>query len=262
MDRLPLILSTFCFFLGFVATLVALKSGHYRPRRLNLGMMAAGFLLQTAFLAQRGKVIGHCPLTNLFEVLVFLSWSIALCYFLIGPAYRLSLLGMFTEPLLFVLQVVALLAQQHIDIRRQFLVPHNPWVEFHASLSMMAYGAFAMAGVAGVMYLAQERQLKTHRLGTIFFQMPPITSLVTANLRLLWAGLLLLTLGTAAAAASRVHVGPGVLIWGVAMWVAYLLLLLARRLGPRRVAIFSVVAFLLSIWALVAMSHFYEGTAS
>jgi len=258
MDRLPLIISTLCFLLGFATTLAALKAGHYRPRRFNLAMMAAGFLLTTAFLFARGRAIGHCPLTNLFEVLVFLSWSIALFYLLIGPAYRLSLLGMFTEPLVFLIQTVALLAP--IDLPHPVFLPHNPWVEFHAALSVMAYGAFAMAGVAGVMYLAQERQLKTHRLGTIFFQMPPITDLATANLRLLWTGLLLLTAGLASASAIREPVASGVLIWGGAMWVSYLLLLLlARRLGPRRVAIFSGVVFVLAVGALCALNHFNRG---
>ena len=257
MDRIPLILSTLCFLLGFAATLAALKAGHYRPRRFNLAMMAMAFVFQTAFLVERGKAIGHCPLTNLFEVLVFLSWSIALFYFLIGPAYRLSLLGMFTEPLVCLLQIVALLAP--VDMPHQPFPPHSRWLEFHAAVSVMAYGAFAMAGVAGVMYLAQERQLKTRRLGAIFFQMPPITDLATANLRLLWTGLLLLTIGQASAVAIGVKVAPRVLIWGAAMWGSYLLLLLARRWGPRRISLLSVVVFVLSVLALFAVNHFNPG---
>lgn len=258
MDRLPLILSTLCFLLGFAATLASLKLGHFRPRRFNLAMMGAGFLLLTSFLSQRGRAIGHCPLTNLFEVLVFLCWSIALFYLLIGPAYRLSLLGMFTEPLLLLILGVALIAP--IDAPHPLVFPpHSPWLEFHAAVSIMAYGAFALAGVAGVMYLAQERQLKTRRLGTIFFQMPPITDLAKANMRLLWSGLLLLTAGLAAAGAIRVPVALGVVIWGGAMWFSYLLLLLARRLGPRRVAIFSVVVFVLSVTALCFSNHISKG---
>jgi len=31
-------------------------------------------------------------------------------------------------------------------------------------MSLVAYGAFALACIAGVMYLVQERQLKTHPL--------------------------------------------------------------------------------------------------
>jgi ABC-type uncharacterized transport system permease subunit len=257
MDQTPLILSTFCFLFGFVATLRALKSGHYHPRRLNLAMMAAGFVFQTVFLVGRGRAISHCPLTNLFEVLVFLSWSIALFYFLIGSVYRLSLLGMFTEPLLFLIQTVALLAP--VDTPHRLFAGHNPWLELHAALSVMAYGAFAMAGVAGVMFLAQERQLKTHRIGVAFFQMPPIADLATANLRLLWCGLLLLTAGQASAAGIRVAVAPRVLIWGGTMWVSYLLLSLARRLGPRRIAVLSVAAFALFAVALCALNHFNQG---
>ena len=257
MDRLPLIISTLCFLLGFAATLTALKLRHYRPRRFNLAVMGLGFLFQTAFLAERGRAMGHCPLTNLFEVLVFLSWSIVLFYLLIGPAYRLSLLGMFTEPLVFLIQTVALLAP--IDAPHPVFPPHSPWLEFHAAVSVMAYGAFALAGVAGVMYLAQERQLKTHRLGTFFFNMPPITDLATANRRLLWTGFLLLTVGQASAAAIRVEVAPRIAIWGGAMWISYLLLSLARRLGPRRVAIFSVTVFVLSVVALCAVNHFNQG---
>ena len=45
---------------------------------------------------------------------------------------------------------------------------HKPstgfWPEMHAAVSMIAYGAFALACVAGVMYLVQERLLKQHRL--------------------------------------------------------------------------------------------------
>jgi len=258
MDRLPLILSTLCFLFGFAAMAASVKAGHFRPRRFNLAMMGAGFLLQTVFLGQRGKMIGHCPLTNLFEALIFLSWAITLFYLLIGPTYRISLLGMFTEPLVFLIQTVALLAP--IDTPHPALFPpHSPWLEFHAAVSVVAYGAFALAGIAGIMYLAQEHQLKTHRLGTIFFQMPPITALATTNMRLLWAGFLLLTVGQAAAAAIRVRVGPGVMIWGGAMWFSYLLLLLARRLGPRRVAILSVLVFVLSIGALCIFNHFSKG---
>jgi ABC-type transport system involved in cytochrome c biogenesis permease subunit len=121
--------------------------------------------LQTAFLSIRGHALGSCPITNLFEVLVFLAWSIALIYMLIGTAYRLSLMGAFTAPLVFLLQVTALVLP--IDTARASRVSPNPWLEFHASISIIAYGAFALACVAGAMYLVQERQLKTHQLRSI-----------------------------------------------------------------------------------------------
>ena len=191
-------------------------------------------------------------------MLIFLSWSITLFYFLTGPAYRLSLVGVFTEPLVFAIQAVALLAP--IDPPPRIMAAHSPWVEFHAALSVMAYGAFAMAAIAGVMYLVQERQLKTHRFGAFFFQMPPIAKLATANVRLLWVGLAILSAGFVSAVAIRLPVPPQMAAWGGAIWGAYLIIVLARRLGPRRAAVLSVAVFLLSAAALCGLNHLSKGT--
>ena len=153
----------------------------------------AGFVLQTAFLSIRGHAVGRCPLTNLFEVLIFLAWSVALIYLLVGPAYRLSLMGAFTAPLVFLIQAFALIAP--IDIRHPTKLPANSWLEFHASMSIVAYGAFALACIAGAMYLLQERQLKTHQIHSIFYHLPPLSDLFAAITRLLWWGFALYTLG-------------------------------------------------------------------
>jgi ABC-type transport system involved in cytochrome c biogenesis permease subunit len=254
MNHLPLVLSALCCLLAFWATLAALKRRRPLPNRLTLAAMGAAFLLQTGFLLQRGHAIGHCPLTNLFEALIFLSWSITLYYLLLGPAYRYSPLGFFTEPLLMAIQAVALLAP--LDLPPARPLPPMLWVETHAALAVMAYGAFAMAGVAGAMWLAQARQLKTHRLSPLFFQMPALEPLAVANRRLLWLGLALLSASLGAAAVSRLTVAPKVVLWGGTMWAAYLLILLARRIGPRRVALLSLSGFALAIGALVFLNHF------
>ncbi len=258
MDRLPLVISTICFLLGFAYTLFALRAGRYRPPRFNLVVIGTGFVFQTAFLYLRGQAIGRCPLTNLFEVLIFLCWSMVLLYLLIGPAYRLSLLGAFTSPLVFLLQGLALVAPIDTPTHLRAALAPNPWLELHAALSIIAFGAFAMAGVAGVMYLAQERQLKTHHLRSIFYEMPPIRDLATANTRLLWAGLILLTVGLAAGFAVPARLDWLKVSWGAGMWVIYLALLLARKLGPRRTALLSVLAFSLALSSLWSLNYFAE----
>src|SRR5204862_4343760 len=132
-------------------TIIALGAGTFRLGRFNFLAIGLGFIFQTAFLSIRGHELHRCPVTNLFEVLIFLAWSVALIYLVIGPTYRLSLMGAFTAPLVFLIQALALLAP--IDVPHQVRVAANPWLEFHASMSMIAYGAFALACVAGVMYL-------------------------------------------------------------------------------------------------------------
>src|SRR5947207_9666063 len=82
----------------------------FRPRRFNFVAIALGFLFQCAFLSMRGHDLGRCPITNLFEVFIFLAWSLALIYLAIGPAYRLLLMCAFTAPLLLLFHTSALLA--------------------------------------------------------------------------------------------------------------------------------------------------------
>src|ERR1043166_3849929 len=125
MDRHLLIVSAICFLAAVLRTIIALRAGVFRPGRFNFLAIGLGFIFQTAFLSIRGHALGRCPLTNLFEVFIFLAWSIALIYMLIGPAYRLSLMGAFTAPLVFVLQGFALIAP--IDVHHPVKVPANSW---------------------------------------------------------------------------------------------------------------------------------------
>src|SRR5207245_3026405 len=96
--------------------------------RFNFFAVALGFIFQTAFLSVRGHQLGRCPLTNLFEVFIFLAWSVAAIYMLVGPGYRLSLMGAFTAPLVVLLQGFALVAP--IDGGHPAKFPANPWVDF------------------------------------------------------------------------------------------------------------------------------------
>ncbi len=142
MDRDFLILSTICFLAAVVRTSVSLLAKNFHAGWFNFLVIGLGFIFQTAFLSIRGHALGRCPLTNLFEVFIFLAWSVALIYMLVGPAYRLSLMGAFTAPLVVLLQGFALLMP--IDRPHPGKMSANPWLEFHASISLIAYGAFAL----------------------------------------------------------------------------------------------------------------------
>jgi ABC-type uncharacterized transport system permease subunit len=243
-DRQFLIVSTICFLAAVVRTAFLLRAKKFHGGRFNFLAIGLGFIFQTAFLSIRGHTLGRCPLTNLFEVFIFLAWSVALIYMLVGPAYRLSLMGAFTAPLVVLLQGFALLAP--IDLPHTAKLPGNSWLEFHASISLVAYGAFALAGIAGVMYLVQERQLKTHQLRSIFYFLPPLTDLFAAITRLLWCGFALYTLGLV----SGFFVGqplPTVqVICAIGVWLLYAAILQGRhlrRLAPRWVAALCIIGF-------------------
>jgi HemX protein len=243
-DRYVLILSTLCFIAAVARTLAELRERIFRPARFNFQMIAAGFVLQSVFLYVRGHAIGRCPLTNLFEVLIFLAWSIALIYMLVGPGYRLSLMGAFTAPLVVIIQTVALVAP--FDTASAAKMRVSPWLEFHASMAMVAYGAFALAGIAGVMYLVQERQLKTHQLHSIFSHLPPLHDLTAVMTRLLWWGFALYTVGLASGFFIDQPWPRAQIIGAICVWVLYAAILHARhlrRLSPKGVATLCIVGF-------------------
>ncbi len=269
MDRLLLAAAALCFFIGFARSVLARRSGDSftRSSRWNVLVLAAGFLLQTAFLWLRGQALGRCPLTNLFEVLVFVSWATVMFYFVVGNAYRLSPLGVFTAPLAFTLLAVALIGPFDPRAASARAARVDPWLEFHAAFSVLAYGAFALAAVSGAMYLWQERQLKTRHLAPVFFQLPPIGDLGRVNGRLLAVGFALLTLGLGSgwaalgAPSSRLHFG-----WAVVTWLLYGFLTLAalgwKKLAPRRLATLSVLALVIafaSLWGITFIAPMAKG---
>jgi ABC-type transport system involved in cytochrome c biogenesis permease subunit len=256
MERLLLVASTFFFLVGFAHSMHALGARVYRRSRLNFFSILAGFLCQTAFLYLRGEQIGRCPLTNYFELFIFLAWAMVLFYLLIGQAYRLSLLGVFTSPFVFVFQATALLVPG-LDRLHEGRLAVNPWMELHAASSIVAYGAFLLAGVAGVMYLIQERQLKTHHLHSIFFRLPPIRDLAVANRRLILVGFVLLTAGISCGfAVGNLASHSTKIAWSGGVWLLYGFILSAEwwhRLSPRRGAWLSVVALcivLSTLWGI------------
>jgi ABC-type uncharacterized transport system permease subunit len=160
-------------------------------------------------------------------------------------------MGTFTAPLVLGIQVFALLAPLDRPPVRQAEV--NPWLEFHASMSMLAYGAFALACVAGLMYLLQERQLKKHQLHSVLQHLPPLTTLYAAMTRLLWLGFGIYTAGLIAGFFTGEPLPVLKMTLAFAVWIFYGAILQGRhwfRFAPRRVATLSVLAFLASITVL------------
>jgi len=254
MERYLLASSTFFYLLGFGYSLLLLGAGKFRASRFNFSAILAGFVLQTAFLYVRGHAVGRCPITNTFEILVFLSWSIALAYVVVGTAYRISVLGLFTAPLVFGLQLTALLGPGMSEPVRGR--PADGWLELHAATSLVAYGVLGLACVAGVMFLVQERQLKKRVPGSLFHLLPPLTTLTEAMRRLLWFGVGLLSIGILAGFFVGVPIGQwksGASLLVFAIYAAILFLWSRNIFHSHRVAQSCVAAFVVAVVTLPAM---------
>lgn len=254
MDRWLLTAATLLALLGSVRGMLAVHRG--RRSRSTFIWMAAAMACQMAFLALRGELRGVCPLKDNGEILVFLAWSLTLFYLLIGPAYRISLLGVFTAPVVVVFQAGALLPGV-LETTPQKITGANFYHEMHSATSVLAYGALALAAVAGVMFLVLDRQLKEHHLQSgLFRNLPPVRELLVSLERLLWLGSGLLSLGILAGLlmphdkAATGHLIAGHLLAALAVWLGYVVLLTVksvRGLTGRRLSLLTVGWFILSL---------------
>lgn len=243
-----LLLATLLAAIGGVQGIRALRHGH--RSRATVVCMAAAFGLQLTFLVLRGEQRGACPLMGLGEILAFLAWSLTLIYLIVGPTYRLSLLGVFSAPVVVIFQGVALLPGM-LSTDPQRVTEADPWRETHAATSVLGYGALGLAAVAAVMFLVLDRQLKARHMNSgLFRNLPPVRELLISSRRLVWLGWLILTVGVLAGfQMARDGVGPH-LAAAVVVWVAYGVLVAVaqfRGLAGRRFALLTVAFFLASL---------------
>ena len=261
-DRLWLFLATLGYLAGAVCGLYALRSRRSLANRWAFLLIAGAFVLHTLFLHQRGEAIRHCPITNLFETLAFFSWSLVLTYLAVGPAYRMSILGAFTAPVVFLINFFALAAASQIDLPSA--LPHLGWqLELHAALSLLGLGVLGIAALAGVAYLIQERQLKRHVLTAWFYTLPNVGRLELVQQRVLVWGFLIFSAG-AVLGFFIPHHGPDdwvKIAWSAVVWCLYaalVIVLALGRLSHKKTALLSVAGYvfiLLTFWGINSLSE-------
>lgn len=250
MDRWLIIFATFLALMAGAGGLAVLRHGRRSP--WTVWWMIGVFLCQLGYLGIRGEMRAACPLRSIGEISIYLAWSLTLFYLLVGPMYRISLLGVFTAPLVAIFQAFALLPGR-LAANPVEIIDTTPWGETHAAMSVLAYGALALAAVAGVMFLVLDRQLKGHDLkGGLFKNLPPVRELLVSLERLLWLGMFLLTIGLIAGIIMP-HESPGAwkhVFVATGVWGAYVALMAVKRvrgMTGRRFSLGAVALFVLSL---------------
>jgi ABC-type transport system involved in cytochrome c biogenesis permease subunit len=267
-DRHFFLLAVAVYGLSAIYSVFLWRKGFRKDDHMNYFLLFAAFGLHTVAMVKRGFSFNACPVNNLYEATTFTAWAIVAAYLVIGLLPRLRFLGAFASPVLFAIGVFALMPA--LD------PPRGPHPEFsgalkslHAATIMLAYGAFGLGAVAAGMFLTQQHDLKFHKLRAVLSLLPPIQRLEIITGRLVFAGLVLFTIGLAAGGHlprpenTAYWTDPKVL-WSIFMWAVYLALLGARRAFPqasRRFAYSVLVAFaflLLTFWGTNLLSTLHH----
>jgi HemX protein len=234
------------------------RHGFRQDNRVSYLTLASGFVFHTVAMFLRGFSLARCPVNNLYEAITFIAWTIVATYLLFGLWSRLRFLGAFASPVLFAIGVFALMPA--LDVRGPKPEFSHGLASLHASLILLAYGAFGLGAIAALMYLMQEHDLKFHKVRAVLSRLPPITRLEVVTARLLIAGFILLTAGLVLSPILMKETygiyfnGDPKITWSIFVWLLYFGLVATRawfKQGGRRFAWGTVASFsfvLLTFW--------------
>jgi HemX protein len=256
-DRTWLWLAAVCYLIGVLLGTLSLLRERKHSRAVMYFIVAAGYALQTGGLYLRGMQVKGCPLGNTFELLQFTAWSAATLYLVVGPTFRISLLGYATALLSAGLSLAALLVPAWDSGLRENIFGGNPWIEFHAALALFSYGVFGLLALVAGMYWLRDYGLRRKKVGGAFVFLPSIRDLDQISLRLLAAGVVLLGAALGVGSVYWLREPESVnlfkLLATVGVFVAYalaLVLRIAQRLVGRRWALACALLFLAALLSL------------
>ncbi|MGD8980261.1 MAG: c-type cytochrome biogenesis protein CcsB [Desulfobacterales bacterium] len=195
--------------------------------------------------------IGHAPLSNLYESLIFFAWTIGVVYLVIEKKYKNRVIGAFTTPLAFLAMAYASMSP-NISDRIQPLLPalKSNWLIAHVMACFIGYAAFAIAFGMSCMYLFKQRD--TEGKSNLLAHFPNAKILEELNHQMIMFGFLFLTTGIitgavwANSAWGRYWGWDPKETWSLITWFIYATLLHARMMrgwGGKRIAYLSIVGF-------------------
>lgn len=267
-DRLFHALAVTSYGLASVHAVMVWRRGFGRGEWVNYLMLLVGVGWQTGALMARGFSLARCPVTNLFEALMFVGWAVGLAYLAVGWWKPLRLVGTLMAPALLVLGLFAM--QPRFDAPGPEFDLEHAAVSLHVSLVLLAYAGFGFGCVIGGLYLIGDRPGDSPRLRALAGRLPSLAGLEQGLLRSLGIGLVLLTAGLVSSfGLMRERYGVVVrpdpkIAWSMLVWAVYLALMVHRlrfRGDTRRLAWGALGGFvfvMLTFWSTNLLSPIHH----
>jgi len=255
------------YFIATISGIIEIFRGKKNTSRATLYLAVTGFVFHTANIAVRYLEGGHIPVTNMHEATSFLSWSVLVLFFFHEFRYKLNLLSSFIMPIVFLLMFSSSIFPREIKALSPVLQSY--WFGIHVILAFLGDAAFAMACGIGVMYLVQERNVKSRRLSRLFQKLPSLQTLDEINYHLITLGFPLLTLSMISgviwansAWGSYWRWDPKE-VWSLITWLIYALVLHLRLTAGwrgKKAALLSIAGFIVVIFAFFGVTLILKGS--
>jgi ABC-type transport system involved in cytochrome c biogenesis permease subunit len=215
--------------------------------------------------------VRHVPFANPSRLVSTFVWLLTLSYLYLELTTEERAMGVFVLPIVIGLQVIPVLnpGVENVDP-----VLDSPWFWVHVSSLMFAYASFGLAGVLGLTYVLQFKEIKKKHLGYLYTRLPSLQMLDVMNARSVGVGWLFLTIGVVTGvlwtAQARAITPDDTNLQAMALndpkifiatltWVVYSFLIVARRLlgwTGRRAAWVSALGFAIVLLNFLPINYF------
>ncbi|MBN1365036.1 MAG: c-type cytochrome biogenesis protein CcsB [Syntrophaceae bacterium] len=263
---------TFIYFLSSFIFLISVVFHKVTVEKIATGIAFGGLMLHSLALIIRWVHsyqlgIGHAPLSNFYESLVFFSWSIVFIFLIIRKKYKNNLISMLSVFFAFLILAYVSLSGT-IDCQIQPLIPalQSNWLISHVISSFLAYGCFAIAFGLSILYLLKKLTNKN-----IVKLLPDTTFLDEVTYKIISIGFVLLTLGIITGAAwadrawGRYWGWDPKETWSLITWFIYGAFLHARlAMGWKgiRMSLISILGFACVIFTYLGVNYILAGLHS
>jgi len=260
---------TFVYFASFMLYLLMMVMGKEFFGRLATFVTLAGLLGQSLAIVLRwiesyDLGIGHAPLSNLYESLIFFAWTIVFLYLLIEWRTKNRTLGVFATPIAFLAMAYASYSPT-LSSQIQPLVPalKSNWLIAHVLTCFFGYAAFGLAFGLSLMYLLKKRGKPEG--SNVFIRIIPDSSILDdMSYQMVVIGFLLLTLGIitgsvwAHSAWGRYWGWDPKETWSLITWLVYAALLHSRMVRGwkgNKLALLSIIGFFCVLFTYLGVNY-------
>ncbi len=114
----------------------------------------AGWMANTVAVAHRWYIAGRPPFSNIYEMLLSFTWTLAGLTLWVERRYHVRLVGALTMPV----AVISVVLMQLLPSEVRPLVPalQSTWLHIHVTLAMLGYAACAVSFALAVMFLIRD----------------------------------------------------------------------------------------------------------
>ncbi|HKL81174.1 MAG TPA: c-type cytochrome biogenesis protein CcsB [Desulfobacter sp.] len=234
-----------------------------------IGLVAntCGILLRWLESYQMGY--GHAPFSNMYESLVFFSWTAAALYVFVEFKYKESIIGVFVSPLIF-LSIAYASFDPSITSKITPLIPalKSNWLIAHVITCFLGYAGFALAFGFSFMYFIKPKDAGTKSL---FAKLPEWDIIDELTYQMIVFGFLFLTIGIitgsvwANSAWGKYWSWDPKETWSLITWFIYAIFLhlrLMRGWHGKKLAIVSIIGFLGVLFTYFGVNFFLSGLHS